>query len=61
MSRQEMDRIIEIILNSGGIEKARDISNRYLDKALDIVEQLPKNQAKTALRNIAKYIGNRKF
>ena len=61
MSRKEMDRIIEIINHSDAIEQARNISNRYLEKALAIVEQLPNNQSKTALRNIAKYIGKRKF
>lgn len=61
MSRKEMDRIIDMIVHSDGIEQARNISNRYLDKALAIVEQLPTNQSKIALRNIAKYIGKRKF
>ena len=50
-----------MIVHSDGIEQARNISNRYLDKALAIVEQLPTNQSKIALRNIAKYIGKRKF
>lgn len=61
MPRQEMDKIIMLIIESGAIEKARDISNRYLEKALNIVDQLPPNQARTTLKNIAKYIGKRKF
>ena len=36
-----MDRIIDMIEQSDAIEQARNISNRYLDKALAILEQLP--------------------
>lgn len=60
-SREEMDKIIRLIIQSGSIERSREISNRYLEKALLIVEQLPQNEAKATLRNIAKYIGKRKF
>lgn len=61
MPKDEMDQIIKMIVQSDAIEKARRISNLYLDKALQMVEQLPDNPSKTALRNIAKYIGRRKF
>ena len=61
MSKEDMRKIIDLIIDSGAIESARRISDRYLDKALHLVEQLPNQQSKTALRNIAKYIGKRKF
>lgn len=61
MTKEEMEEIIKLIIDCGAIERARNISNQYLNKALIMVEQLPDNQAKTALRNIAKYIGKRKF
>lgn len=61
MSRNDLKTILELIVQSGGIERARDISSRYLEKALSLVEELPQNEAKTTFRNIAKYIGKRKF
>ncbi|KAA9026127.1 heptaprenyl diphosphate synthase component II [Niallia endozanthoxylica] len=61
MPRKEMDQIIKMIIRSGAIDKSRNISNRYLEKALELVEEFPQNQAKTALKNIAKYIGKRKY
>ena len=61
MSREEIDRIINLIKQSDAIERSREMSNRYLEKALIILETLPENQAKTTLKNIAEYIGKRKF
>jgi heptaprenyl diphosphate synthase len=60
-SREEMDKIIRLIIQSGSIERSREISNHYLEKALLVVEQLPQNEAKATLKSIAKYIGKRKF
>ncbi|MCQ6273878.1 heptaprenyl diphosphate synthase component II [Bacillus sp. V3B] len=60
-SREEMNKVIRLIIQSGAIERSREISNRYLEKALLIVEQLPQNEAKATLKSIAKYIGKRKF
>ena len=54
MPRNEIDRIINLIKQSDAIEKSRDMSNRYLEKALLILETLPENQSKTTLKNIAK-------
>jgi heptaprenyl diphosphate synthase len=61
MPRVEIDKIIKMIKQSDAIERSRELSNRYLEKALHILEQLPENESKTTLRNIAKYIGKRKF
>ena len=61
MPRNEIDRIIHLIKQSDAIERSREMSNRYLEKALLILETLPENQSKKTLKNIAKYIGKRKF
>ena len=61
MPRNEINRIINLIKQSDAIERSRGISNRYLEKALLVLETLPENQSKTTLKNIAKYIGDRKF
>ncbi|MDZ5471202.1 heptaprenyl diphosphate synthase component II (plasmid) [Bacillus sp. 31A1R] len=61
MDRNEIVRIIELIKQSGAIEKSIAISDRYLVKALDILKELPDNRAKKTLRDIAHFIGKRKF
>jgi heptaprenyl diphosphate synthase len=53
--------IIEAIKSSSSIEKSFDLSNLYLSKAFKILEELPNNKTKTALNNIARFIGKRKF
>nr|WP_295971668.1 heptaprenyl diphosphate synthase component II [uncultured Bacillus sp.] len=61
MAREEIDALILKIKQSDAIDQARNVSSTYLNKALALLEELPKNKANTALKNIATYIGNRKF
>lgn len=61
MDRRELEEILELIQGSGAIERSLEISNRYLQKALEILEELPQNKAKKSLRDIAKFIGKRKY
>lgn len=61
MPRDEIERIISKILQSGAIEKSILISDHYLEKALAILDELPPNRAKKTLRDIAKFIGKRKY
>lgn len=61
MGKDEILPIIELIKSSGAIEKSLEISDRYLQKAMNILEQLPNIQAKNTLREIAQYIGKRKY
>lgn len=61
MSHEEIARIISLIKQTGAIEKSRALSDLYLDKALQLLEELPANQAKRTLQDIAKFIGKRKF
>ena len=53
--------IIDEIKSSGAIEKSHEISSRYLSKALKELEGLPRNSANKTLRNIANFIGRRKY
>ncbi|WP_121662597.1 heptaprenyl diphosphate synthase component II [Metabacillus litoralis] len=57
----DMEPILEKILNSEVIEKSAQVSEKYLQKAFRILEELPKNRARSTLQSIAKYIGKRKF
>ncbi|MEH7094778.1 heptaprenyl diphosphate synthase component II [Neobacillus vireti] len=61
MEPNEIGRIISLIKKSGAIEKSFVLSDHYLDKALAVLEELPENKTKKTLRDIAKYIGRRKF
>ncbi|MRX71002.1 heptaprenyl diphosphate synthase component II [Bacillus lacus] len=58
---EEIQPVIQKILQSGAIEESAKVSDHYLDKAFGILEELPRNKARTTLYNIAKYIGKRKF
>ncbi|MFD1738555.1 heptaprenyl diphosphate synthase component II [Bacillus salitolerans] len=60
MSQADLQHVIEAIKNSGSIEKSMEYSDKYLQKALDVVKSLPYNRSKIALTNIAKFIGKRK-
>jgi len=57
----EFQEVLTQIKQSGAIEKSLEISDRYLAKALAILEELPPNKAKKTLRDIAKFIGKRKY
>lgn len=61
ISNTEMDKVIGLIKASDAIEKSLEISDRYLQKALQALEGLPKNSARKTLREIALYIGKRKY
>ena len=59
--REEIEHIISLIKDSGAIEKSLKVSDNYLNKALEILNELPHNRAKKTLRDIANMIGKRKF
>ncbi|MDQ0197509.1 heptaprenyl diphosphate synthase component II [Neobacillus ginsengisoli] len=61
IEHQQIEKIISLIKQSGAIEKSIALSDLYLKKALEILEELPANKAKKTLRDIAKFIGRRKF
>ncbi|MEN8700781.1 heptaprenyl diphosphate synthase component II [Bacillus infantis] len=61
MDRNEIEKVISLIKNSGAIERSFAVSNQYLSKALAVLDTLPQNKAKKSLRDIAKFIGKRKF
>ncbi|KIL41547.1 heptaprenyl diphosphate synthase [Gordoniibacillus kamchatkensis] len=53
--------LIETIRRSGGIERAEELSGRYIDKAIAALRQLPDVQAKQDLIDIAYFIGDRNY
>ncbi len=61
MASEDLASLIEEIKNSGAIQQSLTVSDRYLEKAYHILESLPQNRAKKTLRDIARFIGKRKF
>lgn len=57
----QMQPILDMIKNSGGIEYSTRISDKYLQKAYKELETLPDIHAKLYLKKIAEFIGKRKF
>ncbi|MCA1030520.1 heptaprenyl diphosphate synthase component II [Bacillus timonensis] len=58
---EDIKELIKQINDSGAIEESFELSNQYLDKAFNMLSELPSNKAKNTLHNIAKFIGKRKF
>ncbi|EGA89638.1 heptaprenyl diphosphate synthase component II [Planococcus donghaensis MPA1U2] len=61
LSNEERFKVVEAIRNSSGIEEAKAMSERYLQKALRELSFLPKGQGVKTMRKIAFFIGKRKF
>ena len=61
MTEIERLELVKRIRESDAIPKAKAISNRYLQKALKEIDSLPASPAKKSLREIALYMGKRKF
>jgi heptaprenyl diphosphate synthase len=57
----EMKEVITSIQATDAIERSHDLSRMYLDKALKDLDQLPYNRVKKSLKNIANFIGKRKY
>jgi heptaprenyl diphosphate synthase len=58
---EKMKEVIAAILASDAIERSHRVSRMYLDKALEDLEQLPHNRVKKTLKNVANFIGKRKY
>jgi heptaprenyl diphosphate synthase len=57
----DVSALLEMIRHSGGIEEADELSQRYIDKAIAVLEPLPDVQAKRDLTAIAHFFGNRSY
>lgn len=59
--KSEMDEIINCIKQSDVIDRSHALSQCYLSRALHILDDLPPNRTKKSLRDIARFIGKRKY
>ncbi|OKL37991.1 heptaprenyl diphosphate synthase component II [Domibacillus mangrovi] len=59
--RQDINEIIFLLKQSGAIERSNELSSRYLHRALAILDELPQGRHQNSLREIAHFIGRRKY
>jgi heptaprenyl diphosphate synthase len=57
----DVEPIIKAVNQSGGIEYSLKMSDRFLNRAYDALSKLPASDANFYFREIAAYIGERKF
>lgn len=57
----DVSAFLHTIRNSRGLSEAENIASRYIEKAIQAVEPLPKSQAKADLVRIAHFVGNRSY
>lgn len=57
----DVTRFIELVRSSNGIACAEQLVERYIDKAIASLDNLPDIQAKQDLTRIARFIGNRSY
>ncbi|HEX6593461.1 MAG TPA: heptaprenyl diphosphate synthase component II [Bacillota bacterium] len=60
VTNEDMDILITELKNTGAIDSSYRLSNLYLNKALDVLDDLPDEKPKQTLTNIAMYIGKRR-
>lgn len=60
VQKEDMDLIIKKLKQTDAIQRSYQLSDRYLQKALHALEDLPDKKSKQTLTTIAKYIGKRK-
>lgn len=60
VTREDMSDIIHRLHDNRAIERSYELSNIYLQRALNTLEELPNGKAKRTLEDIAKYIGKRR-
>ncbi len=61
LTEEERMKMLQYVRHSDAIKQATAISDKYLQKALKEVEALPKHPMKKKLRDVALFIGKRKF
>ncbi len=61
INQDELTEVIDYLKQTDAIEQAYDLSNRYLNKAMNALNRLPENKVKRTLEIIAQVIGKRKF
>ncbi|MCK5823472.1 MAG: polyprenyl synthetase family protein [Bacteroidales bacterium] len=57
---KKVDEVVQFVHKNGGIDYATSVMESYKQKALDILEKFPENEAKNSLRELVLYTTKRK-
>lgn len=60
-SEDEVKEVVELIKQSGGIEKSRKVVDLYIAKAIKNLDELPEIPSKYALKELAEFVGERGY
>ncbi|GAB6169189.1 polyprenyl synthetase family protein [Clostridium carnis] len=55
-SDEEVFKLIQIVKENGGIEDAKDLAKKYMDKCFNGIDKLPENEYRDVLRQIAQWL-----
>ena len=58
-AEKDLDSIIELVIDSGGVDYARERANDLIDKALSILAPFPDNEFKRSLEDIVQFVAVR--
>lgn len=61
LTPSDIEELLTLLRKTDAIEKSYELSNRYVERALDILQQFPESKAKTSLEQIAHFIQNRRM
>ena len=54
-----MDEIKNLVINSGGVDYARERANEFIEKALSIIAPFPESDYKRSLEDIVEFVAVR--
>ncbi|UAY52664.1 polyprenyl synthetase family protein [Ferruginibacter albus] len=58
---KKVDRVIDTVIQFGGIKYAAEQMNQYRDEALSILHEFPQNNVRDGLEKLVMYITDRKY
>lgn len=60
INQRDFEKLLDLLHQTDAVEKSYEVSNLYLQKAIDTLHKLPDKQVKETLFDIASSIGNRR-
>lgn len=57
---EKVTEVIDFVKQSGGMEYATQVMQRYVDEAFDIMDAFPESKYKTSLRGLVQFTIDRK-
>ncbi len=56
LTQADIDEIIQFVIDKKGIDYAQEVSNSYINKAMDIINAFPESEARNSLIKFADFI-----